>query len=83
MTRGGKMIIYQGWADPIVPPLQTVAFYKGAFRQVRRRSGAADGFARLFLAPGFGHCFGGPAASTGSTPPDFGGFGPAVHRRRP
>jgi hypothetical protein len=63
--RGGKMIIYQGCADPIVPPLQTVAFYKGVSDKFGGDQ-SAQGFARLFLAPGFGHCFGGPAP-TGST----------------
>jgi feruloyl esterase len=57
--RGGKMIIYQGWADPLVPPLQTVAFYK-AISDKFGGDQSAEGFARLFVAPGFGHCFGGP-----------------------
>lgn len=72
--RGGKMIIYQGWADPIVPPLQTIAFYN-------RLSDAAGGaqsaqeFARLFLVPGFGHCFGGSGPNRFDSA-GFGGLGP-------
>ena len=27
-ARGGKLIIFQGWADPIVAPYQTVALYE-------------------------------------------------------
>ena len=27
-ARGGKLILFQGLADPIVPPRQTVDFYK-------------------------------------------------------
>jgi hypothetical protein len=58
-ARGGKMIIYQGWADPIVPPRQTVAFYQGISAKFGGEQPAQE-FARLFMAPGFGHCFGGP-----------------------
>jgi feruloyl esterase len=57
--RGGKLIIYQGLADPIVPPLQTIAFYN-RLSDAAGGAESAEGFARLFLAPGFGHCFGGP-----------------------
>ena len=28
-ARGGKLLIFQGWADPIVSPYQTIALYKG------------------------------------------------------
>jgi feruloyl esterase len=28
-AHGGKMILYQGWSDPIVPPIQTINQYKG------------------------------------------------------
>ena len=41
-ARGGKLIIFQGWADPIVSPYQTIALLQGAQRQVRRRSGDAE-----------------------------------------
>jgi hypothetical protein len=58
-ARGGKMIVYQGWADPIVPPRQTVAFYEGISTKFGGDQPAQD-FARLFMVPGFGHCAGGP-----------------------
>ena len=38
-ARGGKLIIFQGWADPIVAPYQTVALYEKLTRERRPRSG--------------------------------------------
>jgi hypothetical protein len=52
-ARGGKLIIYQGWADSLVSPFQTLDLY-------RRANGTGSDFARLFLAPGVMHCGGGP-----------------------
>jgi feruloyl esterase len=59
LARGGKLIIYHGLADTLVPPAQTVAFYN---RQARELGGMSRlrGGARLFLAPGIMHCGGGP-----------------------
>jgi feruloyl esterase len=51
-ARGGKLIIFQGWADPIVSPDQTVALY----RKIDKKFGAKQDFARLFMAPGLAHC---------------------------
>jgi feruloyl esterase len=57
--RGGKLLMYAGWADPVVPPQDNVAYYEavtqamGGAERVRR-------FFRLFMAPGMGHCSGGP-----------------------
>ena len=53
--RGGKLMIFQGWADPIVPPMQTVAFYKGIVSKFGGEAKALE-FARMFMAPGYGHC---------------------------
>lgn len=56
--RGGKLIIYHGLADAIVPPGQTLAFYD---RQAREMGGlkALRNSARLYMVPGLGHCSGG------------------------
>lgn len=54
-ARGGKLLIFQGWADPIVAPDQTVALYK----KLTEKFGGdekAQKFARLFMVPGAGHC---------------------------
>jgi feruloyl esterase len=57
--RGGKIILYQGWADPIVSALDTAAFYG----KMDKATGNAD-FARLFMVPGMGHCANGPGATS-------------------
>ena len=57
-ARGGKNIVYHGWSDPVVNPLDTIAYYE----QVRAQQGSQaeiDNFFRLFLVPGMGHCAGG------------------------
>jgi len=55
-ARGGKMIIYHGWADTGVNPLTTVHYYE----RVRQQLGpGVPGFFRLFMVPGMFHCRGG------------------------
>jgi feruloyl esterase len=52
---GGKLILYHGWADPLVTPQLTIDFYEG----IARKSGgiaSAQEFARLFMVPGMDHC---------------------------
>ena len=54
---GGKLIIYHGWSDPAVAPLETVHYYQAVNDQL----GGLDStrrFARLFMAPGTQHCIG-------------------------
>jgi feruloyl esterase len=56
---GGKLVMYTGWSDPVVPPQDTVAYYDA----VVKANGGLDKtreFYRFFLAPGMGHCSGGP-----------------------
>jgi feruloyl esterase len=63
---GGKIIIYQGWADQLISPFGTVDYY----RSVVERSGgfpASQRFSRLYMVPGQYHCMtdGSPAISSG------------------
>lgn len=60
-ARGGKLILFHGWADAAVPPLNTIRYFDsvGAKLGVPRRSQ----FVRLFMVPGMQHCFGGPGPS--------------------
>lgn len=57
--RRGKIIFYQGWADPVVSATDTIAYYERMSAATPR---AAD-FSALFLVPGMGHCAGGPGAT--------------------
>jgi feruloyl esterase len=60
--RGGKLILYNGWSDPVVPPVRIIQYYEGVESVMgaeRTRS-----FARLFLAPGMNHCGGGPGPNS-------------------
>ena len=50
--RGGKLLIYAGWADPVISPRSAVDYYE------RLDSREA---ARLFMVPGMLHCQGGVA----------------------
>jgi hypothetical protein len=55
--RGGKLIMYNGWADALIQPGQAIEYYDSV---VKASNGGADKFARLYLAPGMGHCSSGP-----------------------
>jgi feruloyl esterase len=58
--RGGKLLIYHGWEDPVIPAGATVKYYEA----VRRRLGArAANSVRFFMLPGVGHCAGGHGPS--------------------
>jgi feruloyl esterase len=57
--RGGKIIFYQGWADPVVSATDTIAYYERMSAATPR----APDFSALFLVPGMGHCTGGPGAT--------------------
>jgi feruloyl esterase len=56
--RGGKLLMYTGWADPVVPPQDTVAYYDGVAKAIGGLDKTRE-FYRFFLAPGMGHCSGG------------------------
>jgi len=61
--RGGRLILYHGWADQGVSPLGTLDYYA----QVHSRQGGLaktrDWF-RLFMVPGMYHCRGGNAPNS-------------------
>jgi feruloyl esterase len=58
-ARGGKLLLYHGWADTGVNPFTTVGYY----RHVLERMGPdPQSFARLFMVPGMFHCRGGLGA---------------------
>ena len=53
--RGGRMVVYHGWGDPLVTPYLTVAWYD-AWVKAAGGMDAARGTARLFMIPGMDHC---------------------------
>ncbi len=57
LSRGGKLLMYHGWADPQISPLAAIGYYEQAKRAVGG-TGVSNGF-RLFVAPGMAHCGGG------------------------
>jgi feruloyl esterase len=57
-ARGGKLLMYHGWADPQISPLNATTYYD----QVVKTSGGTSKINpnyRLFMAPGMAHCAGG------------------------
>ncbi len=60
---GGKLISYAGWMDPVVPPQDTAAYYEGVAKLMGGYDKTRD-FFRLFMAPGMGHCAGGPGPNS-------------------
>ena len=57
-ARGGKLLMYHGWADPQISPLNATMYYD----QVVKTSGGTNKINpnyRLFMAPGMAHCAGG------------------------
>ena len=61
--RGGKLIQYHGWADPQISPLNTVQYHSRVVEALGSAS-RVDASYRLFMAPGMGHCSGGPGPNT-------------------
>lgn len=72
-ARGGKAIVYQGWQDPVVNGIDTIAYYDRVKAAQGGSQAEVDGFFRLFMVPGMGHCSGGSGATSfgngGSAPP--------------
>jgi len=64
--RGGKLLIYQGLADPLIIPEPIMDYYRraavhaGGMRRLQKN-------VRLFMVPGWGHCWERPSAA----PDDF------------
>ncbi|WP_165420103.1 tannase/feruloyl esterase family alpha/beta hydrolase [Edaphobacter modestus] len=59
--RGAKLILYHGWSDPDISPLNTIHYYKA----MEQATGpGTSNFARLFLVPGMQHCGGGPGTDS-------------------
>jgi feruloyl esterase len=55
-ARGGKLLLWHGWADPGPAPENTINYYTQA---TKATGGSPDEWMRLFLMPGVAHCGGG------------------------
>lgn len=58
---GGKLIAYQGWADALALPLETIDYYDTVVKTMGGRA-STEKFFRLFMLPGVNHCSGGVGA---------------------
>ncbi len=56
-ARGGKLLLWHGWADPGPAPENTINYYSQATKAAG--GGSPDDWMRLFLLPGVAHCGGG------------------------
>lgn len=55
-ARGGKLLMWHGWADPGPAPENTINYFNAAGKQA---GGNTSDWMRLFLLPGVAHCGGG------------------------
>ena len=57
--RGGKLVLYHGWADQLIVPQGTIDYYDRVTQKLGGGYAHTQEFARLFMAPGVAHCAGG------------------------
>lgn len=62
LAKGGKVIMYHGFSDPLVSPYPSILFYQG-LAGLDGGYTATQKHARLFMEPGMGHCGYGPGPS--------------------
>jgi feruloyl esterase len=62
-SAGGKLVMYTGWADPVVPPMDTLQYYDAVVRAMGGRT-ETQTFFRFFPVPGMSHCGGGTGTTT-------------------
>jgi feruloyl esterase len=56
-AHGGKLILWHGWSDPHISPLNTIAYFSAVENFMGKEP--ARKFVRLYLFPGGYHCGGG------------------------
>lgn len=61
-SRGGKLIVYHGWADAAIAAPNSINYYNSVVAKMR--PAATESFVRLFMAPGLQHCGGGPGPNS-------------------
>jgi feruloyl esterase len=63
VSRGGKLLLYHGWADANIMAMNTVNYYTKVV-DVLGGVGRAQSSVRLFMVPGMEHCGGGDGPDT-------------------
>jgi Tannase and feruloyl esterase len=76
-AHGGKLIEYHGWADPLIGSLYSVNHYDGVVAFEGHGYHGIQSYYRLFMAPGMGHCSGGPGLNSFGNVTSNSGSGPA------
>jgi feruloyl esterase len=61
LRRGGKLILYHGWNDPAIGPVNTIHYYESVVAKLGQAQ--TEKFVRLYMVPGMQHCIGGPGPS--------------------
>ena len=69
--RGSKLIVYHGFSDPDISPLNSINYFESVVDFMSHRHDDRDDalertndFFRLFMVPGMQHCSGGPGPNT-------------------
>ena len=57
-ARGGKLLLWHGWADQLISADGSVDYYTRVQQEMGGAKNTSE-FVRLFMAPGVGHCAGG------------------------
>jgi feruloyl esterase len=60
--RGGKLLMYHGWADPQVTAMGSVNYFNDVITKFG--SGVAGKSIELYMVPGMNHCQGGAGPDT-------------------
>jgi feruloyl esterase len=77
--QGGKLIMYHGFADPLIPSQSSINYYDAMVESTvggrgRQSLARTQAFARLFMAPGMWHCKDGPGPNA---------FGGSIQQQAP
>jgi feruloyl esterase len=60
-TSGGKLIVYHGWSDAVVPGTEATNYYDSVVAKIGLRE--TQSFVRLYMVPGMHHSFLGAGAN--------------------
>ena len=55
-NRGGKLLMYHGWSDPLISPENSINLYTNI---VQKTGSKSENWIKLYMIPGMGHCQGG------------------------